>query len=152
MKRFASYILYTLLLSVVVCACNDDLDIKQDYGYSIETLPLPKSLKQGQTVALEFSIIRQGYYTGTSYTFRYFQSEGEGMLKDEKGKTLAMNRFHSIASDNFVLTYKCLVEEQQQLDFVFEDNFGQRLEYTVKFTGAQSDEDTESDAGSGRRR
>ena len=140
MKRFASFILYTLLLSVVVCACNDDLDIKQDYGYSIETLPLPKSLKQGQTVALECSIIRQGYYTGTSYKFRYFQSEGEGTLKNDKGKTLVMNRFHAIASDNFVLNYKCLLEEQQQLDFVFEDNFGQRVEYSITFTSKRVDE------------
>ena len=152
MKRFASYILYVLLLSVVICACNDDLDIKQDYRYSIETLPLPKSLKQGQTVALEFSIIREGYYTGASYRFRYFQSEGEGTLKNDKGQTLPMNRFHAIASDNFMLNYKCLVEEQQQLDFVFEDNFGQRVEYMVKFTGARTDEDTESDTGGGRRR
>ena len=70
MKLFASYILYALLASAIVCACNDNLDIKQDYLYSIETLPLPKSLKQGQTVALEFSIIREGYYIGTSYRFR----------------------------------------------------------------------------------
>ena len=143
MKRFALYILYMLLLSVVVCACNDDLDIKQDYGYSIEILPLPKLLKQGQTVALEFSIIREGYYTGTSYKFRYFQSEGEGTLKNDKGKTLVMNRFHDIASDNFVLNYKCLVEEQQQLDFVFEDNFGKRVEYSVKFTGKRTQEEKE---------
>ena len=143
MKRFASYILYVLLLSVVVCACSDNLDIKQDYGYSIETLPLPKSLKQGQAVALEFSIIREGYYTGTLYRFRYFQSEGEGTLKNDKGKTLEMNRFNAIASDNFMLTYKCLLEEQQQLDFVFENNFGQRVEYTITFKSNQTNEEKE---------
>ncbi len=140
MKRFASYILYSLLASAIVCACNDDLDIKQDYLYSIEILPLPKSLKQSQTVALEFSIIREGYYTGTSYRFRYFQSEGEGTLKNDKGKTLPMNRFHAIASDNFVLNYQCDSEEQQQLDFVFEDNFGQRVEYSITFTSKRVDE------------
>jgi hypothetical protein len=140
MKRFASYILHALLLPVVVCGCNDDLDIKQDYRYSIETLPLPKSLKQGQTVAPEFSIIREGYYTGASYRFRYFQSEGEGTLKNDKGQTLAMNRFHAIASDNFVLNYQCDSEEQQQLDFVFEDNFGQRVEYSITFTSKRVDE------------
>ena len=52
---------------------------------------------------------------------------------------------------SIILNYKCLVEEQQQLDFVFEDNFGQRVEYTVKFTGARTDEDTEIDTESGRR-
>jgi len=152
MKRFALYILYALLLPVVVCGCNDNLDIKQDYRYSIESLPLPKSIKQGQTVALEFSIIREGYYTGTSYRFRYFQSEGEGTLKNDKGKTLPINRFHAIASDNFVLIYKCIVEGQQQLDFVFEDNFCQRVEYMVMFTGARTDEDTESNTEGGKRR
>jgi hypothetical protein len=143
MKRFASYILYALLLSVVICACNDDLDIKQYYLYSIEILPLPKSLKQGQTVALEFSIIREGYYTGTLYRFRYFQSEGEGTMKNDKGKTLPMNLFHAIASDNFVLNYQCNSEEQQQLDFVFEDNFGQRVEYTIAFASRRTEEETE---------
>ena len=143
MKQFASYILYALLASAIVCACNDDLNIKQDYRYSIETLPLPKSLKQGQTVAIEFSIIRERYYTGTSYKFRYFQSEGEGTLKNDKEKALAMNRFHAISSDNFVLNYKCLVEEQQQLDFVFEDSFGKQVEYSVKFTGKRTQEEKE---------
>lgn len=49
MKRFASYFLYTLLLAAVACACSgcsDDLDIRRDYLYCVETLPLPKSLKK----------------------------------------------------------------------------------------------------------
>lgn len=139
MKRFASSILYTLMLAVVACACSDDLDIKQDYQYRIETLPLPKSLKKGEKVALEFSIIREGYYAGTSYKFRYFQSEGEGTLADSKRKIIPINRFQDIASDDFVLTYICLVEGQQQLDFVFEDNFGQRVEYTITLKASISD-------------
>ncbi len=146
MKKFASYSLYTLLLAAVACACSgcsDDLDIRRDYPYSVETLPLPKSLKKGETVALEFSIVREGNYAGTTYKFRYFQSEGEGMLTNDKGQIIPVNRFQSIASDDFVLTYTNLAEEQAQLDFVFEDNFGQRVEYTVTFAGKRTDEEKE---------
>jgi hypothetical protein len=138
MKKTLSYFLYTMLIACIVCACNDNLDIVQNYGYRIETLPLPKNLKEGETVALEFSIIREGYYEGTRYRFRYFQSEGEGILS-YRGKALPVNRFHDIESDNFVLTYQSSCEDQQQLDFVFEDSFGKRMEYTVAFSGEQAE-------------
>lgn len=147
MKKTLSYFLYTLLLAAIACAsssCSDDgLDIKQNYSYIVETLPLPKSLKKGESVDLEFSIVREGNYNGTSFKFRYFQSEGEGILSTDKGKIIPVNRFQSIVSDDFVLTYINLAEEQVQLDFVFEDNFGQRVEYTVQFAGKRTDEGKE---------
>lgn len=147
MKKFASYFIYTLLLAAIACAsssCSDDgLDIKQDYSYTVETLPLPKSLKKGESVDLEFSIVREGNYNGTSFKFRYFQSEGEGLLTTNKGQIIPVNRFQSIASDNFVLTYTNLAEEQAKLDFVFEDNFGQRVEYSVTFAGKSTEEEKE---------
>lgn len=147
MKKTLSYFLYTLLLAAIACAsssCSDDgLDIKQDYSYTVETLPLPKSLKKGESVDLEFSIVREGNYDGTTYQFRYFQSEGEGLLTTDKGQSIPVNRFQPIASDDFVLTYTNLAEEQAQLDFVFEDNFGQRVEYSVTFAGKRTDDKEE---------
>jgi hypothetical protein len=145
MRKYFSYILSTLLLAAIACACNDDIDIRQDYGYGVETLPLPKSLEQGETVDLEFSILREGYYSETRYRFRYFISEGEGALT-YKGQSIPVNRFQAIDADKFVLTYQCLCDEQQQLDFVFEDSFGQRLEYTIEFANEQADE-PETDGG-----
>jgi hypothetical protein len=139
MKKTLSYFLYTLLLAAIVCACSDDLSVRQSYTYNIETLPLPKSLKKGQSVDLEFSVLREGYYEETEYKFRFFQSEGAGILTDSEGNLIPMNRFQNIPADNFVLTYQCLSEEQQQLDFVFEDNFGQRVEYTITFSSKRSE-------------
>ena len=146
MKKFASYFLYTLLLAAIACACSscsDDLDIRRDYPYSVETLPLPKLLKKGESVDLEFSIVREGHYEGTAYKFRYFQSEGDGLLSDTTGRIIPVNRFQPITSDDFVLKYTNLAEEQAQLDFVFEDNFGQRVEYSVTFAGKRTDEGKE---------
>jgi hypothetical protein len=143
MKKTLSYFLYTMLIACIVCACSDSLDIVQDYGYRVETLPLPKSLKKGETVALEFSIVREGHYEGTAYKFRYFQSAGVGILTFNN-KTVPMNRFQEIDSDNFVLMYQCTCEEQQQLDFVFEDSFGKRMEHTISFSGNRTEKEPES--------
>lgn len=134
MKKTLSYFLYTMLTACIVCACNDRLDIIQDYGYSLETLPLPKAMNRGETVDLEFSIIREGNCSGTQYKFRYFQSSGKGRLT-YNGRVIPMNRFQDISSDNFVLKYECQCSEQQQLDFLFENNFGRRVEYSVSFGG-----------------
>jgi hypothetical protein len=144
MKRYIKFGLYTLLLCAIVCVSNncghDDLDILTNYGYSVQTLPLPKKLKQGESVILEFSILREGYYTGTSYQFRYFQPEGTGILT-YKGKVVPVNRLQDITSDNFVLTYQCTCEEQQQLDFVFVDNFDKQVDYTVTFASERTDDE-----------
>jgi hypothetical protein len=142
MKKTLSYFLYTMLIASIVCACNDSLDIVQDYGYRIETLPLPKRIKQGETVALEFSIVREGYYKEAAYKFRYFQSGGEGLLS-YNGKTVPVNRFQDISADSFVLTYQSLCDDQQQLDFVFEDSFGRRIEYTIAFSSEQTEKEPE---------
>ena len=143
MRKTLSYFLYTLLLGAIACACSDDLSIRQSYTYSIETLPLPKALENGEMVDLEFSILREGYYEGTEYKFRYFQSEGEGILTEGEGVSIPVNRFQKIPADNFVLTYQCKSEEQQQLDFVFEDNFGQIVTHTITFSSKRTEKEPE---------
>jgi hypothetical protein len=40
-----------------------------------------------------------------------------------------------------VLTCQCLCDEQQQLDFAFEDSFGQRVEYIIEFANEQVEEE-----------
>lgn len=42
MKKFLAYFLYTLLLSAIVCACSDDLDIQQAYSFDLVTMPVQK--------------------------------------------------------------------------------------------------------------
>ena len=47
---------------VLVTACNDNLDIQQAYPFSIETLPVPKRLKVGETAEIRCQLVRGGYY------------------------------------------------------------------------------------------
>ncbi len=124
-----------LLLSIIgiLCSCSSELDINQDYSFSVKTRPLPKRLEQGETVALEFTLVREKIYKEADYSFRYFQSDGKGSLTDDTGQKLVMNRLYRIKSDEFTLLYQSACSEAQQLDFVFIDNFGQEVEYSVSF-------------------
>lgn len=122
-----------MLIGCLLLACNNSLDIKQDYAFSIKTLPVPKKLKQGEMTTLEFRIIREGIYKDAIYSFRYFQSEGDGILTNGSGKVFSMNRLYPIVSDEFILLYKSACAEAQTLDFVFVDNFGQEVEYSITF-------------------
>lgn len=121
-------------------ACSDNLDIKQDYFFDVKTLPVPKKLQRGETTAIEFTIVREGQYEKATYSFRYFQSDGTGRLTDDTGKPYPMNRFHSIESNEFTVLYQSNCKEAQTLDFVFRDNFGQEVEYSVSFQNESSEQ------------
>lgn len=56
------YIVTTLVL---VTACNDNLDIQQAYPFCIETPPVLKRLKVGETAEIRCQLVRD-YYQPTS--------------------------------------------------------------------------------------
>lgn len=120
-------------------SCSDSLDIKQDYTFRVKTLPVQKKLQNGETTTIEFTIVREGQYQKTAYSFRYFQPDGTGTLTDDTGKTYPMNRFHPIENDEFTVLYQSHCKEAQTLDFVFRDNFGQEVEYSISFQNNSSE-------------
>ncbi|MEG2340029.1 MAG: TraQ conjugal transfer family protein [Odoribacter sp.] len=126
-------ILIIILIGIFLSSCNNNLDIKQDYSYCIKTLPIPKKLRSGETTAIEFTIVREGQYKNATYSFRYFQLDGIGTLTDDAGNPYPMNRFHAITNDEFTVLYQSNCKDAQTLDFVFQDNFGREVEYSVSF-------------------
>ena len=130
-----------MLLVVLGTACDDNLDVQQAYNFELSNLPIPKAIQNGETVAIEFTIHREGHYKNTQYSFRYFQDEGEGFLMNSKGEQLSMNRFHQIENDQFTLLYQSNCEDVQLLDFVFSDNFGNEKEYSTTFQHEAKDKE-----------
>ena len=53
---------YIMASLVLVAACNDGLDIQQAYPFTVETLPVPKKLKVGETAEIRCQLVRSGYY------------------------------------------------------------------------------------------
>ena len=67
---------YIVAALVLVTACNDGLDIQQAYPFTVETLPVPKKLKVGETAEIRCQLVRSGRYQPTTYQIRYFQPDG----------------------------------------------------------------------------
>ncbi len=62
MKKFLAYFLYTLLLSAIVCACSDDLDIHKVYTYDLVCMPVQKKIVQGETAEIRCQLVKEGEY------------------------------------------------------------------------------------------
>ena len=130
---------YIVAALVLVTACNDNLDIQQAYPFSIETLPVPKRLKVGETAEIRCQLVRGGYYQPTTYQIRYFQPDGEGELRMDDGTVFLPNDRYPLERTSFRLYYTSLSEAQQVIDVYVEDNMGQVVQKSFTF---QNDTDT----------
>ncbi len=96
---------YIVAVLVLVTACNNILDIQQAYLFSIETMPVPKKLKVGETTEIRCQLGRDGYYQPTTYQIRYFQSDGKGRLEMDNGMVFLPNDLYPLEKETFRLYY-----------------------------------------------
>ncbi|MDR3327488.1 MAG: DUF3872 domain-containing protein [Prevotellaceae bacterium] len=134
MKRFASYILYTLLLAAIVCACSDRLDINPVYGFDLLTMPIPKKIVENETVEIRCQLTKEGDYSGTAFFIRYFQPDGKGELRLDDGTLLTPNDLFPLTKDVFRLYYTSRCTDQQTIDVYIEDSFKQVVQKTLSFS------------------
>jgi hypothetical protein len=132
MKKFASYIIFTLLLAAIACACSDHIDIKQDYEFKVTHLPVPKKIKKGETVEIRCQLEKSGSYTDTDYRFRFFQFDGQGSLRMDGSESFLPNDYYELTKESFSFYYTSQSEEQQVIDIYFFDNLGDS--YVLSFT------------------
>ena len=135
------YMVATLLL---VGACNDNVDIQQSYPFSIETMPVPKKLKVGETAEIRCQLHRDGRFEETKYFIRYFQPDGKGTLRMDDGMVLLPNDRYPLDREVFRLYYTSESENQQTIDIYFEDNSepAQICQLTFDFNNEAEDEDS----------
>jgi len=67
---------YIVAALVLVTACNDNLDIQQAYPFSIETLPVLKRLKVGETA--EIRLLPADYLSDTVFPAGRQREAGNG--------------------------------------------------------------------------
>ena len=129
------YMVATLLL---VGACNDDVDIQQSYPFSIETMPVPKKLKVGETAEIRCQLHRDRRFEETKYFIRYFQPDGTGTLKMSDGTVLLPNDLYPLPGETFRLYYTSASTDQQTIDVYVEDSFQQLVQLTFSFNNDSS--------------
>lgn len=147
MKKILAYFLYTLSLSAIVCACNDGLDIQQDYRFDLVTMPVQKKIVQGETAVIQCQLVKEGNYDDARFSIRYFQPDGVGELRMEDGTVLLPNDLYPLDSTAFRLYYTSQCTDQQTVDVYIEDSFGQVVQKSFGFTNENAPEEEPVDYG-----
>lgn len=143
MKKFASYLIYAILIACSACACSDDIDIRQSYEFKVTHLPVPKKLKVGEVAEIRCQLVKEGDYTENEYFLRYFQPDGKGLLKMDDGTVFLPNDSYRVERETFRLYYTSMSAERQTIDIVFFDSFGREYPLTFDFNNDSSKEDSE---------
>ena len=144
MRKILSRILmgcYVMAAILLVSACNDNVDIQQSYPFRIETMPVPKKLKVGETAEIRCQLHRDGRFEETKYFIRYFQPDGKGELKMDNDTLFLPNDFYPLEKETFRLYYTSESTDQQIIDVYVEDSFGQLVELTFSFNNDNSKEE-----------
>ena len=145
-KRISIFKAFALCLfaamSFTLASCEDDMDIQQSYPFTVETMPVPNKVTNGQTVEIRCELNKTGNYANTLYTIRYFQFEGEGSLKMDNGITFLPNDRYLLENDKFRLYYTAHGDEAHNFIVVVEDNFGNSHELEFDFNNRNVDKDT----------
>ena len=124
---------FSILL--LLFACNSALDVQQSYEFDIEVMPLPKEIKQNETVEIRCSLIEQGNFMDNRYTIRYFQSYGEGKLHlGKEGKAFSPNDRYALPDKDFRMYYNSLGDKSHTFEVVIENSFGRAKKLEFKFT------------------
>jgi hypothetical protein len=127
---------------IIANSCTDDLEIKNDYGFTVTHLPVPKRLKKGETAEIRIELIRAGKYADAKYYVRYFQPDGAGKLTFD-GRTLAPNDGYELKKETFRMYYTSQCEEQQVIDLTFYDNNKNEVKLKFSFSHVREIEEKE---------
>lgn len=141
MRKIASYIIYTILIACIACACSSDIDIRQNYAFEVTHLPVPKRLKKGETAEIRCQLHRYGRYENTSYQLRYFQPDGKGTLRMDDGMVFLPNDYYDLTKETFRLYYTSDSEDQQVIDIYFFDSFDNSQVLSFSFNNDNSKEE-----------
>jgi len=127
------------LLPLIACACNDTLNVQQEYRFDLEMMPVQKRIAENETAEIRCHLLREGNYLDTRYFIRYFQPDGKGELRMDDGTLFKPNDLYPLIRELFRLYYTARSADQQVIDLYLEDSFGQVMRKTIAFDNAAAD-------------
>lgn len=127
-------LLAVLVYSVVLTSCEkDELDIKQNYPFEVQVMPVPKEVTNGQTVEIRITVQRSGNFSETQYFIRYFQFDGKGSLRYQNEPPYLPNDLYELPQTQFRLYYTSQSTVSQSFDIWISDNFGNEKQMSFQF-------------------
>ncbi len=139
MKTIILSILTLFVAGVLLTSCDDKIEVLQAYDFNLTTMPVQKQIKQGETAEIRCQLNKSGNYEGVKFYIRYFQSDGAGTLKMDNGTMFLPNDSYELDRETFRLYYTSECTDQQTIDVVVYDNFGQSYELSFSW---QNDSDS----------
>jgi hypothetical protein len=133
MRKTFLHIIHTMLIVSIVCACNDNLDITQDYAFDLQVMPYPARIVRGETVEIRCQLVKEGNYKDAQYYIRYFQTEGTGELRLDDDCVLTPNDLFLLENDVFRLYYTSQCTDRQNITVYIQDSFGQVVQKSFNF-------------------
>ena len=130
---------YIIGMTLLLSACNSQLDIQQQYPFTLSAMPVQKSIVIDETAEIRMKIIREGHFEETEYYIRYYQPDGTGDLKLEDGTVLLPNDLYKLTEEVFRLYYTSKSTDQQKIDIYVEDNFGQTEQISFNFNNKKEE-------------
>ena len=125
-------------------SCDGGLDVRQEYPFTVEAMPVADGIANGETVEIRLEIRPEGNFAGTVYTLRYFQPDGKGKLEMDNGTVFLPNDLYPLEKETFRLYYTSASTDQQTIDIYIIDSFGQMQQLTLSFNNDNSEEETET--------
>lgn len=124
-------LLSMIAISLTVASCEQELDIKSDYAYSVTMQKYRNEIASGETLELEFFINPEGDYELAEYYVSYFIRKGEGTVSDSDNNVLEKNTFYKITPESFKLYYTAHAGSSHQLEVIIKDSFGKEKELKI---------------------
>lgn len=115
-----------------------------DTSFELVTLPVSKKIAFGETLEIRCQIKKSDERNTSSYSIRYFQSDGKGELKMDNGTVFLPNDLYPLSDGTFRLYYTSHSTLQQVIDVYIEDDFGQVVQKNFSWQN-DSGESSESD-------
>lgn len=133
------YVLLAILTSsvtLVSCSKDDELEIRNDFPFEVQVMPVPKDVSNGQTVEIRMTIKRSGNYSNTQYFIRYFQFDGQGTLRYYNEPAYLPNDLYLLPTEEFRLYYTSTSTVSQSFDVWISDSFGNEKKLNFQFNSS----------------
>ena len=133
------------LIGFCLPSCTPELAVRQDYSFSLSTLPVPKNIVKGAVAEIRCALSTEGEFKDVRYTIRYFQPDGRGELRLDDGTLLSPNDRYPLMKEEFRLYYTSQSADQQTIDVYIEGNFSKVQQLTFAFNNKKAEEEKKKD-------
>lgn len=149
MKKIQNRILTLLLLATglfFLGSCERQLDVRSDYPFKVECLPVPDKVVKGEKVEMRMSLMPEKKVTTQTYMVRFFSPRGKGKLYLGED-LLHPNDRYAVTSGDFRMYYVPTSEGEHTLDLYFEDNSGNRQVMKFAFQSSANNSEKADETG-----